>query len=141
MWQYVDQWELTESRDTVVKAWRQKNGLNADNVLNSDNILNENLPPQGEDTDVDEDDDVEAMMVDAVFSSLGQYQSDRPGALGPESPIAVSLASSASSTSIPITQPPNKKTASEMKSGLPTLGTLTDRPTNIFTHRASRRIR
>jgi kinesin family member 11 len=137
LWQYVDQWELTESR--VMKGWRQKNGSNAD----SDYILNENLPPQAEDTDVDEEDeeDVEAMMVDAVVSSLGQYQSDRPGALGPESPIPVSLASSASSTSIPITQPPNKKTASGMKSGLPTLGTLTDRPTNIFTHRTSRRIR
>jgi kinesin family protein 11 len=138
VWKYADQWELIQNRDTVLKAWRQRSSLNA----GGDTFLNEYLPLQAEDPEWDDEDeeDVEAMMVDAVVSLPGQRQPDTPEVLGRESPVAVSLASSASSTSIPITQPPNKKT-SGMKSGLPTLGTLTDRPINIMTHHPSRRVR
>jgi kinesin family protein 11 len=137
VWQYVDQWELTQSRDTVLKAWRQRSGLNA----NDDAFTKENLPPKAEDTDDEDEGPEEAMIVDTIVSSLDQHQSAGPDIFAAELPVAVSLASSASSTSIPIPQPPSKHKMSGTKSGLPILGTLTDRPTNVITYGASRRVR
>jgi len=135
VWRYVDQWELTQGRDVVLKAWRQRSASNA----GSDTFTNENLPPKAENAEEEDDEDeenVEAMMVDAIVSSP-----DRPDILAAESPVAVSLASSASSTSMPIPQPQSKQKAGGTKSGLPTLGTLTDRPTNVIAYGASRRVR
>jgi len=123
VWRYVDQWELTQSRDSVLQVWRQRRGSDA----SSDTFMNENIPLQAEGTGyLDEERDLEAMMVDAVVS-------DDSDVLAGES-----LASSESSATMPITQPPSKKTTS-WKSGLPTLGTLTDRPTNVFIHHPSRK--
>jgi kinesin family member 11 len=128
VWQYADKWELTQSRDTVLQAWRQRSSSNA----GGDIFMDENLPPQAQNTEDNEGEgDAEAMTVDAVVSSLEQHQSDEPDVLAAESPVAVSLASSQ--------LPPSKKMMIEMKSAIPTLGTLTDRPTNVITYHASRK--
>ena len=164
VWQYVDQWGLTQSRDTVLNARRQRGGSN-------DILVDKNLPLQADAKEDDnaEGEDVEeveaslrlfgdyspslpgpgdftsllhprAIAVGAAASSPLQSESDGLGVLGPESPGAVSMVSSGLSTSIPIPQPAGKKMANGIKSGLPTLGTLTDRPTNVLPHHASRRV-
>jgi kinesin family protein 11 len=109
-------------------------------------LMDENLPVPSENTEDEEDEeDVKAMIVDAVVFSPEQRQLDEPGTLATESLVAVSLATSPSSISVPlpVTQPPNKKMSIATKSGLPTRGALTDRPTNtnIIAHPASRRVR
>lgn len=124
VWQYVDEWELTQSREVVLNAWRQGGSSNA----GSDTFIAECVPLPTEDTENEEEGDVEAMIVDPVISPK---QSQREGP-DPESPVTLSAASS---TSAP---PPTKKT---LKLGLSALGTLTDRPTNVITQRGSRRVR
>jgi kinesin family member 11 len=148
VWQYVDHWELTQSRDVVLKTWRQRGATKAGSDAFMDEnlpfLMDENLPVQSENTEDEEDEeDVKAMMVDAVVSSLEQRQLDEPDILATESLVAVSLASSPLSPSVPlpVAQPPIKKTSIATKSGLPTRGALTDRPTNIIAHPASRRVR
>ena len=150
VWQYVDHWELAPSRDMVLKTWRQRGATKASSdVFMNENLpflMDENLPVQSEDTgDEEDEEDVKAMVVDAVVSSQEQQQLEEPGTLTTESLIAVSLASSPSLTSLslPVTQPPSKKMTIAMKSGLPTRGALTDRPTNtnIIANPASRRAR
>jgi kinesin family protein 11 len=123
VWQYVDQWELTQSRETVLNTWRQRgSSKGSDNIL-----LNENLALRFEITEDEEDEEnLDAMLVDEAPPP--ELLDDE---LVGESPVTVSVT----------LQPPSKKMASEMKSGLPTLGTLTDRPTNIITHLTSRRAR
>lgn len=129
VWQYVDQWELTQNRDALLNAWRKRSGSNA----SVDTFMNENTPPQMMVTEED------VMPVDCVTSPSESHRGDGED-VQPESPIAVSLASSASSTSIPIARPVMQKKTSS-KSGLPSLGTLTDLPTNLITQRGSRRAR
>jgi len=115
----------------VLKAWRQGSGFNTEN----DTFIAERVPLPAEDTEEEDAEDVEAMMVDPVASP----KESRLEELVPESPVALSVASSTSSTSISIAPPPTKKAL--LKSGLPALGTLTDRPTNVITQRGSRRVR
>jgi kinesin family protein 11 len=131
VWQYVDEWELTQTRDVVLKAWRQGSGFNAEN----ETFIAERVPLPAEDTEEEDAEDVEAMMVDPVASP----KESRLEELVPESPVSLSVTSSTSSTFIPIAPPPTKKTL--LKSGPPALGTLTDRPTNVITQRGSRRVR
>ena len=122
-WHYVDRWELTQNRDVVLNAWRQRRGSNA----SVDTFMNENIPPQLTLTGKD------AMSVECVISPSEDHVGDREEALVlPESPIAVSLASSASSTAQPIMQKKSTKSS---------LGTLTDLPTNLIIQRGSRRAR
>lgn len=131
VWQYVDEWELTQTRDVVLKTWRQGSGFNAEN----DTFMAERAPLPAEDTEEEDAKDVEAMVVEPVVLPKQSRSDD----LIPDSPIALSVASSTSSTSMPIAPPPTKKTL--LKSGLPALGTLTDLPTNVITQRGSRRLR
>jgi kinesin family member 11 len=119
----IDQWPLTSNRETILKASREKP---ASSVAGSNNllVLNENHPPEAFAPDADE---------------LGAS----------ESPLSASLASSVSSSSetprpaIPQPSIPLKKTirGGPQKSGLSTMGTLTDHPTNIITSRRPRRAR
>ncbi|KII88479.1 hypothetical protein PLICRDRAFT_161615 [Plicaturopsis crispa FD-325 SS-3] len=133
VWQYVDQWEVTKPREKILKAWRQKGVSNAGN----ETFVAEHLPlpEEEEDADTTEGDDVPGTpRVEPI---------DEPESIPPvESPLAMSIASSTSSTSgiARPTMPPPKMTraASGAKSGLPTLGTLTDRPTNVGTRRRAR---
>ena len=123
VWQYVDRWELTQSRDVVLNAWRQRRGSNA----SVDTFMNENIPPQLTVTEED------AMAIDCVILPSGSCVGDCEE-VPPESPTAVSLASSESSTSIPMGQPIMQK-----KSTKTSLRTLTDLPTNLIIQRGSRR--
>ena len=147
-WQYQDQWELTKTRDAVLKEWRKR----AVSARDSETFLAEHLPlPDGDEEEVAIDDG-DTVMRDA----------DNEAAKAEEEVLARSVASSASSSSMaanvtirqkcpspslipppvpaPALKPVHKRTSSApSKSGLPTLGTLTERPTNIFGGR--RRIR
>ncbi|KAF7976325.1 hypothetical protein HWV62_7048 [Athelia sp. TMB] len=128
-WQYVDQWELTGSRDTVLKKWRQQGVSN----VGSETFVAEHLPLP------EDDDENENIPPPIIFSDANL--SEEPDEVVPESPIAVSLESSASSTSIPFPLPIVKRNANGLK-GIPTIGTLTERPANLVTtRRSSRRVR
>ncbi|KAF8894637.1 kinesin 2 [Infundibulicybe gibba] len=139
VWEYVDDWELTKSRDHLIKSWRDR-GIS---LVGSETFLAEHLPlPDRESEDEGFDDD-------------GDH-TQRPKALPPplsppplaareplESPIPDSLASSVSSSSSfapPIPRPtvPLPKKARAHKT-VPSIGTLTD-ARNIYTTR-SRRVR
>jgi len=147
-WQYQDQWELTKSRDVVLKEWRQRGA----SARHSETFLAEHLPlPDGDDQEVGTDEG------DAAMREADEAEEVE------EEVLAQSIASSASSSltaasvtirqkcfspppipvppvPAPVLKPVHKRTSSiPNKSGLPTLGTLTERPTNIFGGR--RRIR
>lgn len=138
VWQYVDQWELTKNRDELLKAWRER-GISG---VGSETFAAEHLPLPEDEEDSDRIVNLDYdMAVDDARSPTDTRNSDEPEGIDPlESPIAVSLASSASSSSMPIPahthcEPPalaSKKTTRSQKSGLPIAGTLTDRPTNVL---------
>jgi hypothetical protein len=135
VWEYVDQWELTRSRDVILNAWRQR-GISG---VGSETFLEEHVHiPE------DELDENTQMGVAAEETRLPSVE---PEVFSPsEYPITASLASSVSSmVSIPVPAPhaapaSSLKTAVGRKPSLPTLGMLTDsRTTNIHTTRGSRR--
>jgi kinesin family protein 11 len=142
-WQYQDQWELTKSRDVVLKEWRQR-GVSA---KDSETFLAEHLPlPDGDDQEVGTNDG------DTVMR-----EADEEAEEVEEEILARSIASSVSSSSTaasvtirqkclsppPIPAPPVPapvlKPVHKRTSSIPKMGTLTERPTNIFGGR--RRIR
>lgn len=148
-WRYQDQWELTKSRDVVLREWRQQ-GVSA---KDSGTFLVEHLPfPDGDEEEIGTDDG------DTMMREV-----DDEAAEVEEEVLARSMASSVSSSSTaasvtiqqkclspppttappvpaPIPKPVHKRMSSiPSKSGLPTMGTLTERPTNIFGGR--RRVR
>lgn len=134
VWQYVDEWELTQSRSAVLKAWRQRSG----STTSSDTFVTENEPPpaQLEDHGLVDEGRVEGEVVVSPGRDSGPLFGPRGLASG--SPV-LSLASSASSVSVQVSKPVLHEKASE--SSIPTLGTLTDRPINVMTQRGSRRAR
>ncbi|KAG1827268.1 P-loop containing nucleoside triphosphate hydrolase protein [Suillus subaureus] len=128
-WEYADEWELTESRDTILQPRRQGGPVRHTSEPPSSQHPVETLPEQ--------------MEVDTPVSEW----SDEPQAPVPPSPPTVSLSSLTSSTAtlaeIPVAPPAVlrvlKKPAT-LKSGLPTMGALVDRPPNTLRN-PSRRIR
>lgn len=141
-WNYVDEWQLTQSREILLKDWRQRNPSSSNS---DDTFLAEHLPlPEGEDAY----ESPEEMVVNEDPADKMEDLVDSP--MSDDSPTVKSLSSSASSaslssaTSIP-SHPPVvglKKTISSTiaKSGLPTMGTLTERSTNVLGARGSRRL-
>ncbi|KAH7926333.1 kinesin-domain-containing protein [Leucogyrophana mollusca] len=125
--EYVDQWELTKSREDILSSWRQGESSRS----SSDTFVAEHLPlPEESEPEMTVDED-------------NPQSPSEP--IAPNSPPIVSLSSSVSSTDTlpvapPIPPPLMKKTVST-KSGLPTMGALVDRPTNILGNRGSRRLR
>lgn len=132
MWQYQDEWELTKSRDVVLKEWRKRG-------------------PPAKDSEmflVDDGEDDAASDGDAMMREADEVEGVEEEALAQS--MASSLASSSTAASVtirqkclsppPIPLPPvpvpvlkpvhHKRDGS--KSGLPTMGTLTERSTNIF---------
>jgi kinesin family protein 11 len=134
VWEYVDRWELTKSRDAILRAWKERGISGAGSEAFPVGRLH--LPEE----ELDEDTE---MAVDEAKSPLVE-----PEVFGSEYPIAASLASSVSSmASIPVPTShhalaqPLKKGVGK-KPSLPTLGTLTDsRTTNVHTTQGSRRAR
>lgn len=119
VWQYVDQWELTKSRTELLQTWRAA-GVSA---AGSDTFLAEHRPlPEPE---PEEEEDVNAMAVDEdVRSPLSESG-------GSESPVAVSLASSASSSNA---LPPPRQIPVPKKGSRPAIAPLTD-TRNVYTMR------
>jgi kinesin family protein 11 len=143
VWEYVDKWELTKSRDVILHS--RGKGTASANTTPVSAVFS--LPEEsedeanGEDEVEDEDDeDVTATISPVALAS---------GTTRPPTPPMVSLSSSTSSTAtLPVSQQPPPmppcpvlKKSGFMKSGLPTMGALVDRPTNILGPRGSRRIR
>jgi len=147
-WKYQDQWELTKSRDMVLKEWRQRGA----SARHSETFLAEHLPlPDGDDQEAGTDDG------DAVMGEADEAEEVEGEVLARSIASSSSSSSTAASVTIrqkcfspppipgppvpaPVLKPVHKRTSSiPNKSGLPTLGTLTDRPTNIFGGR--RRVR
>ncbi|KAJ7172431.1 P-loop containing nucleoside triphosphate hydrolase protein [Mycena filopes] len=93
VWEYVDEWELTKSRGELLQTWRET----ATSSVGNDTFLAQHRPlPEVAGDEEEGEVDVYAMVVDEeVTSPLSE--SGRS-----ESPIAVSLASSASSIQIPV---------------------------------------
>lgn len=137
-WNYEDQWELTKSRDVLLKDWRR----GGHSQTKSETFLAENLPlPDGGEIDEEQEDE---MVVDSgtpeevVEESITPPPEDLP-------PQVRSLSSSASSTlssiPAPVTAGFKKPTQGVLsKLGLPSIGTLTERSTNVIVMRGSRRI-
>lgn len=147
-WQYQDEWETTKSRNEVLKEWRKRGVSTKD----GETFLAEHLQLPDPDEEEVPTDDGDAVMEEA--DEVCEVE---------EEVLARSVASSASSsstaasvtirqkyispppipappTAVPTLKPVHKRTSSiPNKSGLPTIGTLTERPTNIFSGR--RRIR
>ena len=132
----------------VLKEWRQR-GVSA---KDSETFLAEHLPlPDGDDQEVGTNDG------DAVMRDADDEAGEVEEVLARSVASSISSSSTAASVTIrqkylspppipappapaPVLKPAHKRTSSAPnKSGLPTLGTLTERPTNIFG--ARRRIR
>ncbi|KIK96808.1 hypothetical protein PAXRUDRAFT_825572 [Paxillus rubicundulus Ve08.2h10] len=142
VWEYVDNWELTKSRDVILHS-RGKGTASAHTTPVSAVF---SLPEEseseanGEDEVEDEDEDVTATISPVALASETTRLLTPP---------MVSLSSSTSSTAtLPVSQQPPPippcpvlKKSGFMKSELPTIGALVDRPTNILGPRGSRRVR
>lgn len=136
MWDFADEWELTKGRDALLKEWRQK-GVSS---KGSETFLATHLPlPDDEDEPLQAQEEEDRVMLELEVE--------------PESPAAVeddemlqdellspSLSSSASSSATIVTPqpipPPSKPmlrrpSTVNLKPGLHTKGTLTERSTNI----------
>ncbi|KAG2157121.1 P-loop containing nucleoside triphosphate hydrolase protein [Suillus clintonianus] len=125
-WEYVDEWELTQSRDVILQSRRQ-----------GEPMRHASEPPPSQHPQSPVETLSEQMEVDALIDEC----SDEPQIPVPPSPLT---SSTATLTEIPIAPPvvvPRvlKKPAT-LKSGLPTMGTLVDRPPNTMRN-GSRRIR
>lgn len=138
MRQYQDEWELTKSREVVLKEWR-KRGVSA---KDRGTVLVEHVPLRdGGGGEVATSDD------DAVMGEADGAEEVEEDVLAQSVASTLSSSSTAASVTIrqkclsppPIPAPPipapalkpiHKRDGS--KSGLPTLGTLTERPTNVF---------
>ncbi|KAH7914713.1 P-loop containing nucleoside triphosphate hydrolase protein [Hygrophoropsis aurantiaca] len=123
--EYVDQWELTKSREDILSSWKHGESSGASGgVLFAEYFR---VPEETEEEMKTEE--------DSAPSPTTSTSMDLPS--------IVSLSSSVSSTDTlavapPIPPPITKKTVS-CKSGLPIMGALVDRPTNILGNRGSRR--
>ncbi|KAJ6630825.1 kinesin motor domain-containing protein [Mycena sp. CBHHK59/15] len=122
VWQYVDSWELTKSRGELLKTWREAGGVSS---VGSETFVAEHVPlPQ-----VEVEEGLDAMMVDdGLRSPLSESASSSS-----DSPITVSLASSASSTALP---PPHRQIPVTKKGvgSRPGIAPLTD-ARNVYTTR------
>ncbi|KAJ3559108.1 hypothetical protein NM688_g534 [Phlebia brevispora] len=147
-WEITDQWTLTKSRDTILKEWKQIS--NSASSSSSSSISSRSEGSMFEHAPVPEEDESEAESVAAMTdgeASEALSQADEhdetirvasPPVAKPRAASSSSTTSSLSSQPPPIPEP--KKPTTSLRSGLPTRGTLTERPTNILA-RASRRLR
>ncbi|KAF5391361.1 hypothetical protein D9757_001867 [Collybiopsis confluens] len=127
-WRYVDEWERTGDRQTLLRAWRQ--GTSA---LGSETVLAEHtsLPTNDSDLAAEETD----------VMNIEQSQSPVPSE--PEVPVVNTLqfsSSSSSSSSTYSTLPPSSPTGSGGKAAQPPPIPLAD-TRNVYTTRGSRRRR
>lgn len=131
VWEYVDKWELTKSRDALLQSCRQGQG---------------HLVASASAIPVSETSSLPDVMEEFVQDWAGDENEPPPGEGTPKRPkdrpvVSLSLSTSSSATlaAPPEPLPMPRKTATA-KSGLPTMA-LADRPTNILGPRGSRRVR
>lgn len=135
VWEYVDKWALTKSREDVLETWREQ-GISR---VGSETFLAEHLPLPEEGGDLDDDDDATTTMFPSK-KLVSPEPENIPSTVG--SPDTVSLVSSTSSIAsapVPAARLPLKKAPSHRK-GIPSIGTLTD-SRNVYATRGSRRPR
>jgi len=135
VWQYVDQWELTKSRDDLLGSWKHK-GISA---ASSDTFLAEHLPLPAE----DEHD--EAMTVAEEPKSPTVESGEVSPVVSPLGLVGSLSSSASSSNSVPAPLgvfPPRVPTGKSWKSkvGQSQIEPLTD-ARNIYTTRGLRRAR
>ncbi|OJA08139.1 hypothetical protein AZE42_04154 [Rhizopogon vesiculosus] len=136
VWEYVDQWELTKSRDAILQSRRR-----GEPTRRASDPLPQHPQSPAESL-------LEEMEVETPSFLNATECPDEPQTPVPSSPPTVLFSSLTSSTAtlteVPIAPPvvPSilKKPAT-LKSGLPTMGALVDRPPNTLRPRGSRRIR
>lgn len=150
-WEYVDNWELTENRDVILRSWR--GGTTSANITPLS--VARSLPEESQDTPYDAETDVEDTpgedeldgdVTATVLPSTLASEVPRP----PTPPVVSLSSSTSSSATLPVSQQlpliPHPvtilKKTTVVKSGLQTtMGALVDRPTNILGPRGSRRVR
>ena len=132
-WDYIDEWSLTESRDILLKKWRRQGQSSA----RTETLPAEHLPPAAAEELEDEpeeplpEEEKETNEVEDVKMDDGENVPPT------SSPPLTSVSSSNSLTPIlSVPDPvPKRKTSEFLRSGLPTMGTLTERSTNIVVNR------
>lgn len=132
VWQYIDQWELTKSREELLGSWRGKGVSTA----GSETFLAEHLPLP------EEDELEEAIAVDQEPKSpLAESEEVSPAA-SPLGLLGTSSSSASSSNSVlaPFIVPPSRVPTGKSKAGPSQIAPLTD-TRNIYTTRGSRRAR
>jgi len=139
-WTYVDEWQRTKNREALLKDWRRQ----GQSIAKRDTFLAEHLP-------LPEEEDAGGLLQDAghkpaeIEEEIEEEQEleNLPPSDDPP-PYVKSLSSSASSTATSLPPPPvlgSKKQVNGLsKSGLPIMGTLTERSTNVIVPRGSRRL-
>lgn len=142
-WNYVDEWELTGSREALLKERRRRGISNAC----GETFLAEHLPLPEE--EAPEDGVHEGMLVDEEPEAMDEPEDSEnvpPSEDPPPSFKSSSSSTSSSSTATSTTLPQQtmfgiKKLANGpfSKSGLPIKGTLTERPANVIVARNPRR--
>ncbi|KAF7793221.1 hypothetical protein EIP86_004331 [Pleurotus ostreatoroseus] len=147
-WEFTDQWTLTKTRETILKEWKQNAALSSSSSSSSQSDVSmfEHVPiREEEESEVEVESEV-AMTDGEAEEALSQAdEHDETIKVAPvpiTKPLVVSTSSDSSSSSQPPPPPvrERKRSAATIKSGLPTRGTLTERPTNIVS-RVTRRIR
>lgn len=137
VWEYVDQWELTKSRDALLQSRRRGE---------STRHVSEPPLPQHPHSPAESFSELEVEI--SPLSNADEYYPDEPQTPVPPSPPVISLSSLASSTAtltdVPVAPPVVPQILKKpitLKSGLPTMGALVDRPPNTLRPRMTRRIR
>jgi kinesin family protein 11 len=124
----VDKWKLTESRDEVLKAWREQDASN----IGSETFLAEHLPLPEEGDGMDEDMDIKLTEDETPVELENILVTGSPPSTSSSLDTTLSILKAA--------QPPQLKKVSGPKIGVTSLGTLTD-SRNVYTTRGSRRAR
>ena len=134
VWNYAEQWELTESRDVILQSRRREEPKRH---------TSEPPPSQPPQSPAEIFSEVEM----CSLSNPNEYPDEPQTPLQP-SPPTVLLSSSTSSTATltadpvaPLIVPSFLKKPATLKSGLPTMGALVDRPPNTLRPPGTRRIR
>ncbi|EIW85175.1 kinesin-domain-containing protein [Coniophora puteana RWD-64-598 SS2] len=146
-WEYVDHWELTGSRDAILKSWKGGDSSKIPSLERSLSALSR-ASSRGTNSPVDMEDE-RTPSPESVCEPEPEPELQQPNPTPP-----ISLSSSASSTTTlamppppalapaPASAPPPPlKKAASTKSGLPGVGTLAEKPTNTLPTRQLRRIR
>jgi kinesin family member 11 len=134
-WDFTEKWELTKSRETLLEEWRQKGRPNTTFLATRELEL---LPESGEERIQEDMDDM--MMAELEDEGVPDPESPEPQILEDD---ALSHSSLSPSTT-PIPQPSIvaiDKQSGVLKTKIPSMGTLTERPLNIPTRASIRRLR